>query len=276
MNTTIEEVVDTEPLKLNLEHLVDRSDFSRKVFFFILKVFMLRTWYIRRELNRWAKGKEEQPMHILDAGSGYGQNSFILSSICPRWTIMGMDLKSSQVSGCNHFFQHEGRQNVSFRHRDLTQLKQEDSFDLILSVETLTYIEEDDLVLDNFHKALKPGGELLVWVPVCNKSKKIPGCDSLDQPHRVRNGYNVERLQKKLSQHGFSKIHSQQVFGQYGSWSKKLSATIPTHLLSKYKLFSFLLPLYYFIVLPFCLLLNLADYRRTDPNGSYAILRAYK
>lgn len=276
MNTTIEEVVDTEPLKLNLEHLVDRSDFTRKAFFFVLKVFMLRTWYIRREISRWAKSKGDQPMHILDAGSGYGQNSFFLSSLCPRWTIMGMDLKSSQVSGCNQFFLHEGRQNVSFRRRDLTELNQEDSFDLILSVETLTYIEEDERVLNNFHKALKTGGELLLWVPVCNKSKKISGCDNIDHPHRVRNGYNPDSLSNKLRKSGFNNVTFEQVFGRFGSWSRKLSATIPTHLLGRYRFFPLLLPFYYLLVLPFCLLLNLADYYRVDPNGSYAIMRAYK
>lgn len=277
MNTSIQEVVDTEPLKLNMEQLVDKSDLHRKIFYYLLRIFMLRHWYIRKELRHWGRRRSDKHMHILDAGSGYGQNTFFLANECPKWNILAVDVKSNQISGCNHFFQHAGKQNVTFRWRDLTELHMEDSFDLILSVETLTYIEEDEKVMHNFYDALKHDGVLLLWFPICSQSKKVHDANAQpDAPHRVRNGYNIEKLGNKLRQIGFSKIQSYEVYGRYGLLSRKLYAIVPTRMLHYSKATALILPFYYLITLPVCLLLNLIDYNIRVKQGAYAIVKAWK
>jgi SAM-dependent methyltransferase len=216
-------------------------------------------------------------MHILDAGSGYGQNTYFLSNACPKWSILAVDVKSNQISGCNHFFQHAGKQNVTFKWRDLTELHMENTFDLILSVETLTYIEQDEKVMHNFFDALKPDGMLLLWFPVCNQSEKIDDAYMHpDAPHRVRNGYNVNKLKSTLQQIGFTKMQSYEVYGTNGLLSRKLYALVPTKMLHFSKATALLLPFYYLFTLPICLVLNMIDYNAQVKKGAYAVLKAWK
>ncbi len=277
MNTTVQEVVDTEPLKVNLEHLADKSDSNRRLLFLFLRIFMLRTWYISREIKFWGRSRKGTCMHILDAGSGYGQNAFFISNYCPKWSILGVDLKKNEVSGCNHFFQHAGKQNVTFKYKDLTQMRMQESFDLILSVETLTYIEDDDQVLRNYHHSLKAGGTIILWCPVCDKSKKVKELyyDS-NAPHRVRNGYNPEKLISKLDKLGFVGGEYKKVYGRAGLLSRRLYALWPTRLLNISKVFSLILPFYYLVALPICLGLNIWDFLMPTKEGAFAIVKAFK
>lgn len=54
---------------------------------------------------------------------------------------------------------------ANFMHLDATKMSDESSYDVIGTFDVIEHIEEDQLVLDNLARAIKPGGSLLVSVP---------------------------------------------------------------------------------------------------------------
>ena len=100
---------------------------------------------------------------ILDAGCGPGfYASETLERIGPDGAVVGVDA-SPQMLGlaarrC------EGHANCSFREGDVTALPVEDaSFDRALSVQVLEYVADTQAALGELHRALRPGGRLLLW-----------------------------------------------------------------------------------------------------------------
>ena len=69
------------------------------------------------------------------------------------------------MASCSAFFKKVKRNNVQFSVEDLTVFKQENTFDLILSVDVMEHILEDVQVFKNFHASLKKGGMLLISTP---------------------------------------------------------------------------------------------------------------
>ena len=92
----------------------------------------------------------------------------------------------------------------------------------------------------------------------------------------VRDGYNIEAIQEKLKTAGFSKTEAHYAYGTPGKISWKLSMKYPMQMLNSTKLFFILLPLYYLVTFPFCLLLNLIDQHTFHKTGTGLIVKAWK
>ena len=92
-----------DPIKKSLGSIFNRSPFSRKLFYRLLDILLLRAWYIRRELRRFRKVKG-QDADILDAGAGFGQYCYYMSTLSGTWRITAVELKNEQVEDCNRFF----------------------------------------------------------------------------------------------------------------------------------------------------------------------------
>lgn len=57
---------------------------------------------------------QNQNIEILDAGSGFGQYTYYLSSLNKEWNITGVDVKEEQIEDCNDFFK-KSTEKYSFR-----------------------------------------------------------------------------------------------------------------------------------------------------------------
>lgn len=264
-----------DPIKRSLGKLFNQSPWSRKLFYRLLDVLLLRTWHIRQEINKWQKNRKG-PLKVLDAGSGFGQYTFFLS----KWSkmqITAVDVKKEQIDDCSAFFKSINRNNVSFEVADLTNFRQTAKYDLVLSVDVMEHIEEDDLVFKNLFNALKKGGLLLISTP-----SDQGGSDVHDHDHEsfidehVRDGYNINQIQDQLKRIGFSKTKAKYSYGNPGKAAWKISMKIPISMLNISKLFFVILPFYYLIVFPFMLLLNYADVKKTHSSGTGLIVKAYK
>jgi 2-polyprenyl-3-methyl-5-hydroxy-6-metoxy-1,4-benzoquinol methylase len=87
-----------DPIKRSLGNVFNRSPWLRRLFYHLLDLLLLRTWHVHRELRQWAKGRTREPIDILDAGAGYGQYSYWLSSLSSLWRILAVDVKEEQVA----------------------------------------------------------------------------------------------------------------------------------------------------------------------------------
>jgi SAM-dependent methyltransferase len=271
-----------DPIKRSLGKVFNASPWLRKVFYRLLDLLLLRAWHIRREIKRWALDKGSG-VAVLDAGSGFGQYTWFISSLNPQWRVTGVDVKEEQIADCNHFFGKTNRAGlVTFKKEDLTQYSDPSAYDLILSVDVMEHIEQDREVFENFYASLKPGGMLLISTP----SDK-GGSDAHDHDHEeegisgfidehVRDGYSPADITEKLESAGFSGVVTNYTYGKPGHLSWKLSMKFPIVVLNVSKLFFVLLPLYYLLVWPLCAWLNWKDVKGQHTQGTGLMVKAYK
>lgn len=270
-----------DPIKRSLGRVFNATPLLRVLFYKMLDVLLLRCWYIRRELRLWNKSLSGAPASILDAGSGFGQYTHRMAKLNRQHSILGVDVKDEQIADCNAFFSRLGMAGrVRFEVQDLTKFLKPDSFDLVLSVDVMEHILEDRQVFANFYGSLRKGGVLLISTP-----SDLGGSDSdeHDEDHahgfideHVRDGYSKDDIHEKLASAGFKDIEVHYSYGTPGHISWVLSMKWPIMALNATKLLFILLPVYYIIVYPWCLLLNAVDLWTTHKAGTGLIVKAVK
>lgn len=266
-----------DDIKLRLGNIFNRNTLTRRCFYWLLDLLLLRAWHIHKEIRRWARESVSKQAHILDAGAGFGQHSYYLSRFSDKWSIYAVDIKQEQICDCNSFFYNQGINNVFFQTQDLTELDKAETFDLILSVDVLTYIEDDVQVMKNFHRALKPDGMVLLCSPSLQAgTAAFDGRQRANYEGRVRNGYGKKELREKLTQAGFSKIAMRYIYGKAGKISWKLSLKYPMAMLDISQYFAYLLPFYYLLTYPACYALNWLDMRWNHKKGMGLLVKAWK
>jgi SAM-dependent methyltransferase len=266
-----------DPIKRSLGAVFNRTPFLRKVFYRLLDLLLLRSWHVRKEIRTWAKSTS-QNASILDAGSGFGQYGYFLSTLNPDWTIRGVDVKEEQIADCNAFFNRINRKNISFGFADLIRFTEPSAYDLILSVDVMEHILEDVRVFENFHASLKPGGMVLISTPSDKGGSDVHDHESEESfiGEHVRDGYNIDEIQDKLKKAGFSSTVARYQYGRPGQVSWRLSMKYPIQLLGVSKLFFILLPFWYLITFPLSLVLNRMDVSREHKSGTGLVVKAWK
>ncbi|MCD6112875.1 MAG: class I SAM-dependent methyltransferase [Bacteroidales bacterium] len=265
-----------DPIKFSLGKVFNKKPFLRIIFYKLLDILLLRTWHIKKAIKKWAKN-QNQNIEILDAGSGFGQYTYYLSSLNKKWNITGVDVKEEQIEDCNDFFKKINRKNTHFEIADLTKYKKPESFDMILSVDVMEHILEDVEVFKNFYASLKKDGVLFISTP-----SDQGGSDAHDHhegsfiDEHVRNGYSIIDIEEKLKKAGFKNIQSKYSYGKPGNISWILSMKYPIEMLNISKLFFLILPVYYIILFPFCLILNSIDVNKKHNSGTGLIIKAKK
>ncbi len=274
-----------DPIKRKLGVVFNRSPLLRKLFYRLLDILLLRSWHIRKEIKTWEKSTSGT-QKILDAGSGFGQYDYFLASRNSNWNILGLDVKQEQIDDCNGFFSKIGLNNASFAYGDLTKLNVSDEYNAILCVDVMEHIEEDELVLKNFHDGLVKDGMLLVSTPSDKGGSDVHhhdhehadednGNHSFIDEH-VRDGYGVEEISEKMKRAGFSRTEVYYQYGKPGKIAWKLSMKYPILLLNTSYLFFIILPFYYLITFPFVLVLNWFDVNLKQNTGTGLVAKAWK
>lgn len=266
-----------DPIKRFLGKIFNSTTFLRVLFYKMLNLLLLRTWHIKKELRQLKKVMPEKAQ-VLDAGSGFGQYVYSLSSLSPYWKIKGVDVKDEQIADCTQFFAKLGETDrISFEVADLTKHVEPEQYNLILSVDVMEHILEDVQVFRNFHQSLQPGGVLLVSTPSDQGGSDVhDDHDSSFIGEHVRDGYNIHELEDKLKSAGFSKVEAYYSYGTPGKISWRLSMKYPIKMVNASKIFLLVLPFYYMITFPFALILNYFDVRGKHQSGTGLIVKAWK
>jgi len=267
-----------DPIKSSLGRIFNKSPFLRKVFYILLDILLLRAWHIKRQIRKWKKHAEGD-ISVLDAGSGFGQYSYYLSTLDPGWKIKGIDIKQEQIDDCNSFFLKIGKAGrVVFEMADLTIFREQEKYNLVLSVDVMEHILEDVKVFENFYYSMKKGGMLLISTP-----SDQGGSDVHDHDHEesfidehVRDGYNIKDIEDKLRIAGFREVSAGYSYGSPGKLSWKLSMKYPIQLLNISKLFFIVLPVYYLLTFWLALILNYMDVYSNHKSGTGLIVKAVK
>ena len=160
---------------------------------------------------------------------------------------------------------------------DLTKYVRENYYDLVLSVDVMEHILEDVQVFRNFHASMKPGAMLIISTPSDRGGSDVQGDEesSFIEEH-VRDGYNIEDIQTKLKQAGFSRMEAKYSYGSPGKIAWRISMKWPIQLLGLSKLFFIIIPFYYLLFYPFAFILNYADTYGDHATGTGLIVKAWK
>ncbi len=270
-----------DPIKRSLGKVFNQTPALRIFFYHLLDLLLLRSWYIRRELKN-VKQQSRPNLQVLDAGSGFGQYDYYMSSLGKQWTINGVDVKEEQIADCNHFFKQIKRdKRVKFEYADLTKYVANEAYDLILSVDVMEHILEDEQVFANFFQSMKKDGTLIISTPSdqggsdTHHHHEEEGVHGFIDEH-VRDGYSAEDIKAKLSRAGFRNIRTSYTYGKAGNLSWRLSMKLPIKALNFTKLFFIVLPFYYLLTYPFAYLLNWVDISQQHKKGTGLMVVAQK
>jgi arsenite methyltransferase len=100
---------------------------------------------------------------VLDVGCGPGfYVAELLEQVGPAGSVTGVDASPQTLALARR--RAEGAANVELHLGDATDLPVGDgAFDAALSVQVLEYVADLDAALGELHRALRPGGRLVIW-----------------------------------------------------------------------------------------------------------------
>jgi 2-polyprenyl-3-methyl-5-hydroxy-6-metoxy-1,4-benzoquinol methylase len=267
-----------DPIKARLGRIFNKQPFLRKIFYTLLDLLLLRSWHVHYHLKEFFRfNPENKDINVLDAGFGFGQYSWFLAGKKPGWMIEGIELKQEQVEDCTKFFAQTNTNNVRFFAGDLIAYRKPNHYNLILSVDVMEHIENDIQVFENFYASLRNGGILMISTPSDQGGSGVEHDhdESFIEEH-VRDGYGQKEIREKLNKAGFTDVEVFYTYGKPGSLSWKLSMKYPILLLGKSSVFYIILPIYYALVFPFCMILNYFDVRMLHTKGTGLLVKARK
>ncbi len=268
-----------DPVKDRLGAFFSRRPLFQKGFYRLLDLFFLRAWHVHRALRRILGAYPPgQKIRVLDAGTGFGQYAYFIARQFPNAEILAVDVKEDYLANARRFFDRTPyAARVQFAVEDLTDLKAEGPFDLILSVDVMEHIEDDRGVFRHFARVLAGGGTVLINTPSDRGGSAVEGeGDTSFISEHVRDGYNMGEIQDKLREAGLVPARAQYTYGPYGSRAWRWMIQRPMKWMGRSPLFAALLPFYYLPVAPVGLALHALDLRHDNATGTGLLVEARK
>ena len=268
-----------DPIKDRIGRLVGRYPWLHRLFFGALNWLFLRAWYVQREIRRLlADAPAQQPVRVLDAGTGFGQYAYFVARAFPQARVRAVDIKTTYVERTRSFVeQTDVASRIDWAVDDLTDLQSAGPFDLILSVDVMEHIEDDRAVFRHFQRVLRPGGHVIINTPSDQGGSDVQAEDEEGFiGEHVRDGCNREALERKLRDAGLEPVKSVYTYGEYGSTAWRWLIKRPMQLLGATWASVVLLPLYYLAALPAGLFLNARDLAAENETGTGLLVVARK
>lgn len=267
-----------DPVKDRLAGIIRGNLFLRTLFYFLLDVFFLRSWHIRKAMRSVFRkdAHRKKEWNVLDAGCGFGQYDRFILNAFPNGKIKSVDIKEDYLDDCRGYFGKEiqnGR--ISFEVQDLLEYKG-DGFDFALCVDVLEHIHEDVKVMRNLRESLKPGGHFLMHSP-SHLAAHDAGEDDFFVDEHARAGYSREDITQKIKEAGLEPVKVRYTYGKAGHADWVMMIKWPMLLLNKAGFWSVLLLIFWYllILLP-SLLLMAMDVRSSGETGTGIMALARK
>jgi 2-polyprenyl-3-methyl-5-hydroxy-6-metoxy-1,4-benzoquinol methylase len=104
----------------------------------------------------------ERGIEVLDIGCGSGRAACRLAAEFPNSRFVGYDFCKDAVASARDAAQRLGLKNIRFEARDVSQLGERETFDLITAFDAIHDQAKPDVVLGQIMSALRPGGTFLM------------------------------------------------------------------------------------------------------------------
>lgn len=272
--------IEYDPIKDRFAGIIRHRPFLRTVFYKILDLFFLRSWYVRRIVKKHGRDFENKgEWKLLDAGCGFGQyDRFILShfdNVC----VTSVDVKEDYLNDCRLYFDEAIKnKRINFARADLLELEPNDTFNFVICIDVLEHIEKDETVIKNLQHALKQDGYFLMHSPSVYSEEDAGEEDSFVGEH-ARTGYSKQQIKKKIENAGLTPLNVEYTYGPPGHFAWKLLIKYPMLWMNKISLWA--VPVmaiwYIFTLLPGLILMWLDIFNNNEKGtGIYALAKKGK
>lgn len=195
-----------------------------------------------RRLDRVMGALGPSPRRILDAGAEDATFVYWLADRYPDAQVVAVDIDEAAIAACLAARPKKYAGRVDFQVSWFADLEPE-SFDLVTAFDVLEHIEDDAGAVRDLHRALRPGGTMLVhvprdqWKPRKGAVQKVADEDAWQiNPGHVRMGYSPEGMRSLLTDAGFEVRDVQTWVGRWGTLAfdvyTRLEKPAPLRLLS--------------------------------------------
>ncbi|NGP75960.1 class I SAM-dependent methyltransferase [Balneolaceae bacterium YR4-1] len=266
-----------DPVKDRFASLIRNSAFLRTLFYKLLDLFFLRSWYVRRVLRTYAGDMDRKgPWQLLDAGSGFGQYDRFILHHFENVRVTAVDVKEDYLEDSRSYFEAMNQSDrIRFEQMDLLDPGFDRVYDFVICIDVLEHIEEDRKVITNLQSTLKEGGYLLMHSPSIYAEEDAEGDETFVDEH-ARVGYSKEDIREKLQTAGLEPVEVEYTYGEKGHRAWELLIKYPMLWMNRYKLWVLpLLVIYFLFTLPYGLTLMKLDMRQKNERGTgiYALAR---
>lgn len=197
---------DTAPVETGIPLFAPKladtiSGFDPKSFEMLAEIEDNHFWFVPR--NRMLTGLIQKyfpnAQDILEVGCGNGTVLSALAKAGVRRHLVGSEL---HPSGLAVAAQRLGK-NAELVQMDARDIMAENAFDVIGAYDVIEHIAEDEMVLHSMHKALRPGGGVVIAVP------QHPWLwSTADEVAYHERRYKLGELEEKLKGNGFRPVFS--------------------------------------------------------------------
>lgn len=130
---------------------------------------------------------------VLDMASGCGKGSHVLATEGKASAVDGVDLDADAIRYASHRF---AAANLNFQQGDATAFRKENTYDLIVSFETVEHLPHIESYLKNINASLKSDGLFLISTPL----------SAMELDTHPKNPYHVQewgfkRFQQEVAKH---------------------------------------------------------------------------
>lgn len=251
------------------------------VLYFVNYLLHLRNWHINtavyKKLNQF-----NDDFRLLDAGVGEGQFLIPLAKNFPNSLFTGIDKLASHELFCSTYAKRCKHQNVHFLTQELEVFKSDYTYDSIICIGVLQYIQNDALVVKNFYQQLNHGGFFLLYVPVHNRSilpfyrflsEKLANYETIQDRQRI---YNKLQIETMLFEIGFNIEEQQDTYGFFGIISNELINTYFMIFNKSHIVLRVLVTIVFILIYPLILLFMIFDYLLPKSTGNGLLIVARK
>lgn len=266
-----------DPVKDRFANIIRRFRFLRTIFYKLLDLFFLRSWYVRAVMRRFGSSLDrEGEWRLLDAGSGFGQyDRFILKEF-ENVTVKSIDVKADYLEDSRRYFAKEiAEGRIEFQQEDLLTISYDRDFNFAICIDVLEHIEDDVMVMKNIRSSLKQEGYFLMHSPSIFSEEDADEDETFVDEH-ARVGYSKRDIRQKLKTAGFHPLHVAYTYGDKGHLAWQILIKYPMLWLTRIKLWALpFMAVYYLLTLPMGLALMWLDLNEPNERGTgiYALAR---
>ncbi len=212
--------------------------------------------------------------HLSDFGCGEGQYLFPFVEGNKSGRFSAIDKNAANIAFCQSYISSLRLENSEIIQADIGAVNLETPADLLLCIGVLQYVEDDSAALANLYKQCKPGGKLLLYLPVYGRFillfykwlfHKFPNYETVQNRQRI---YQPNDVIEKVKAAGFNIEKLEYTYGIFGILAHEIQHSFLLLITSLPWLFKLVFAILLIMAFPLIWLLMVLDFVMPKRSGN--------